>query len=136
MPKLYEPCTACDEHGKIHGVNSFGIFMEAECSCKGAKFQETGLTVAQVDRLVKADLARKGDPTYEATPDMIEAARLKAELDGLYELMICEATIPIYEAGQRSGFRVNIDSEWFPTHEQAVEHIKGLVEAKAKGGNG
>lgn len=67
MGMLYERCKACGGSGKVHGVNQFGVFVEAECSCRGTGFIETGLTVGQVDRLVKAELARLGDPSARAS---------------------------------------------------------------------
>jgi hypothetical protein len=79
--KLYEPCTACDANGKLHGVNQFGIFIEVDCSCRGTKFQEIGLTVNQLERLTRKAEALNRIAQMVKSLDVIELGTAAERLD-------------------------------------------------------
>ena len=55
MAKLYEKCPTCAGTGTMKGGGTC-------VSCLSEGYVETGLTVAQVERLVMEERRRRGDP--------------------------------------------------------------------------
>lgn len=73
--KLYEKCPVCK------GART--SWMGGTClSCMANGYVETGLTVAQVDRLVTEERSRRGDPAAVLPPTALDVCRMVSEFWG------------------------------------------------------